>query len=111
MPLRDGGKGIYKTGKWNAQYNPATRNLEIEIVVDSFVLEVPAPAYEKLEGSTREFYFGPVSEDGTRWDVDYTGFLEVYATTESFTKKVLHDPNEPVEETLRFDKVVPEDEQ
>ncbi|MHC5184999.1 MAG: hypothetical protein ACYSPI_12105 [Planctomycetota bacterium] len=106
MPLREGGKGRFKSGQWHAQYNPFTRQLEIEIVIESFSLEIPNPP-EKLEGSVREYYFGPISEDGTRWDVDYTGFLEIYATTEEVNKKPLHNPDEVVEETITFYKVMP----
>jgi hypothetical protein len=101
IPLKDGGKGTFKCGKWHAEYNPATREMEIEIVIEAFTLQMPT---EKLEGSIREYYFGPISEDGTRWDVDYTGFLEIYATTEDFHKKQLHKPDEVVEETTTFFK-------
>lgn len=101
IPLIEGGVGKFTSGKWFASYNPQTRELAVEIVIESFSLVMPR---ESLAGSIREVYIGKISEDGTRWDVDYEGYPYFIVNTSTFKDHVLHRPEEVVEDTLVFTK-------
>lgn len=53
-------------GPCYANYDPATRKLDVTVTVERFVA---GSANGALEGNARYFFTGPVSEDGKEWDV------------------------------------------
>jgi len=83
IPMKMGGKGIYKLGQWAVQYSPETRELVVEVVVDHFHLEMGPSA---LEGNSEDWFIGRVSEDSQTWVAEWTSFPKYIAYTP--------DPNE-----------------
>ena len=67
FPTRFGGKGIFEPGLWTVTYHPESRELAVEVVIEHFLQDV---GNQSIEGSTPELLVGPVSADGSRWDVD-----------------------------------------
>ena len=103
IPMKPGGKGVFKPGKWTVQYLQKQRELIVEIVIDSFRAEL---GDDIVQGSTRDFFIGPVSQDGNLWWVERYTFPEYIADTESYHNyKLPFDPNENPWESLIFEKI------
>ena len=92
------GKSIFKPGKWMVNYDPASRDLSVEVVIEHFHMDLEPG--QSLEGSTTDFLSGPVSQDFSEWEADWynkeklVGFTpertEVPETKEfEFRKKVI----------------------
>lgn len=69
FPARHGGKGIFKPGMWTVQYDPESRELSVEIVVEDFHLDTRGG--NALEGSRTALLIGRVSEDYRVWEADW----------------------------------------
>lgn len=102
LPLKNGGKGVYVPGKWDVTYDNKSRQLGIQITIDSFKMQV---GQQIIEGKTTELFIGTISEDGTCWTADYISYPEYYATTEDGLKHRLMDGEEMMEETIVFKKI------
>ena len=73
------GKSIHKPGKWTVNYDPSSRELSVEVVIEHFHMDLePGQA---LEGSTTDFLAGPVSEDYTVWEADWFSKEKLVAFT------------------------------
>jgi len=94
------GKAVYKLGIWTVQYSPQNRELAIEVVVDDFHVDLGKDA---LEGSSTDFFCGPVTEDGQKWTAEWISFPKYIALTPEPTELPV-DPNETIT-TLIFKKV------
>jgi hypothetical protein len=77
-PMREGGTAVYKLGKWLVEYEPSTRELAVEVVVDHFRVDMK-PNW--LEGSSTDWFVGPVSEDGQSWSAMWSSFPKNIACT------------------------------
>ena len=73
-PMRKGGKSIIEPGPWLVKYNPANRELTVEIVLDHVYMELGDTA---LEGDIKDVFAGPVSEDGNSWKVTWTTYTNL----------------------------------
>lgn len=102
IPLKKNGKGIFVPGKWNASYDPRTRQLGVEINIESFKMQM---GQQIVEGKTKELFIGIISEDGKKWTADYISYPKYYATTEDGKKYQLVNGEEMMEETIVFEKI------
>ena len=103
LPMRYGGKGIFKPGVWTVHYNPANRVLTVEISLKSFYMELGRGI---LEGESTDIFVGPISEDGKIWRVDWTSFPDYTARTAKYPDfKLTEDPNYGVLKTLILEKI------
>ncbi len=106
-PMELGGKGIFKPGLWTVQYLQDQRELIVEIVIDSFHIEL---GENIIKGNTRDFFIGNVSKDGTLWWADRLSYPEYTVDTKKFQNYNLPvDPNENPKESLLFNKIRAED--
>lgn len=98
--LRDGGEAIYKLGRWTVQYTPQNRELAVEVVVDYCRIGI---ADRGLEGSSIDWFVGPVSEDSKTWKAEWFTFPK-YVMLAPEPEPMPFDPNENPIETLIFRK-------
>jgi hypothetical protein len=59
---------VYKSGDWFVQYSPDSRELTVEIVIEYFSAQIGPSA---VEGSTKDYLAGIVSEDATLWYAEW----------------------------------------
>ena len=103
VPMQMGGKGVYKPGLWTVQYSHQQRELIVEIAIDHFRIEL---GDNVIEGRTRDFFVGSVSEDGKSWWADRLSFPEYVVDTEKYHNyKLPFDPKDNPRESLLFQKV------
>jgi hypothetical protein len=101
--MKLGGKGVFEPGIWTVQYLHQQRELIVEIVIENFHTEL---GDEIVRGSTRDFFIGPVSQDGELWWVERYSFPEYVVDTETYHDyKLPFDPNENPRESLIFEKI------
>ena len=102
IPMKLGGKGIFKPGIWTVRYLSKQRELIVEIAIENFHTEL---GDEIVRGSTRDFFVGPVSQDGTLWWVERYSFPEYIVDTDTYHDyKLPFDPNDNPKESLIFEK-------
>ncbi len=102
IPMKLGGKGVFEPGTWTVQYLHKQRELIVEIVIENFHTELNN---EIVRGNTRDFFIGPVSNDGKLWWVERYTFPEYIVDTETYHNyKLPFDPNENPWESLIFEK-------
>jgi hypothetical protein len=74
----EGGAGPVSTefllGPCQAEYDPDTREVTIEVIVDYYKIQSLGTA---LEGSQSDLFKGPVSEDGKTWNAEWLSYLEI----------------------------------
>lgn len=80
VPLINNGKGVYTTGKWTVQYS-LTGDLAVEIVLEHFRAQ---PGKDVLEGSSLDFFVGPVSEDDSEWRAVWSSYPKYKIFTDAF---------------------------
>jgi hypothetical protein len=97
IEMADGSVSTYKAGDCTVFYDPDTRELRVEVIVEEVNI---AFMTERIEGHTKDVFIGTVSEDGTVWKTDWLSFFDL---GERF-------PMEPdaVGEGLVFDKIKPQ---
>lgn len=105
---RGGGRGVFKPGDWSVAYEPSTRVLEVQIVLDHFYMEMDQ---DVVEGSSTDMFTGSVSQDGTEWTAAWYSFPKyiVYLGSTSEQRELPVDPNDNPRDYLVFKKVTPED--
>lgn len=107
VPMKLGGKGVFKPGLWTVQYSQEQRELIVEIAIDHFRVEL---GDNVVHGKTLDFFAGSVSGDGQSWWADRFSFPEYVADTNKYQDYELpFDPNDNPCESLLFLKV-PESE-
>ncbi|MHC4692933.1 MAG: hypothetical protein ACYS67_09335 [Planctomycetota bacterium] len=67
----EGSTGVYILGPCEADYDPQTRELKVMIILEYFRMEMPIGV---LEGSSKDYFSGPVSEDGKVWRVKWLNY-------------------------------------
>jgi hypothetical protein len=100
VPTKKGGKAVYKLGTWTVQYSPDTRELAVEVVVDHLHIDM-GPNW--LEGTTRDWFVGTVSEDWQEWWAQWISFPKYIAYTPE-PGELPVDPNDTITDLL-FKKV------
>lgn len=69
---------VFAMGPCEAEYTPETRILKVKIIVDYYMIKLPAG---ELEGRMEDYFSGPVSEDGKTWKVDWRNYGWVEGAT------------------------------
>ncbi|MFH1371993.1 MAG: hypothetical protein ABII09_12010 [Planctomycetota bacterium] len=62
---------VFVMGPCEARYIPSTRTLKVKIIVDYFIMNIPAG---KIEGRQEDYFEGPISEDGYTWGTQWRSF-------------------------------------
>jgi hypothetical protein len=102
VPVLGGNEAVFRPGLWFVHYTPSTRILTVKITVEDFNF----PAGEgTLTGNCVDIFTGPVSEDGTVWNVTWTNFPDYTGHTKELPnyKLPVLDPNGEVREVV-FEK-------
>ncbi|MBW8042534.1 MAG: hypothetical protein FVQ85_21410 [Planctomycetes bacterium] len=63
--------GVYVLGPCEADYDPQTRQLKVMIILEHFRMELPMGV---VEGSSKDYFSGPVSEDGKFWRAKWLNY-------------------------------------
>lgn len=94
-PLRKDAYGIYFFGPYDVKYNPGTRELSVEIIVDDFHIEMPAMIFD---GNMYDHFIGTVSDDGMTWRGKWYNRIEMpdFGPT---------DPSEIMTKPITFQKI------
>lgn len=96
-PWLNGAKATYILGPCRADYNPQTRQLSLEIIIEYYIINFQDGS---MEGNFQDYLIGPVSEDGLTWKADWTSYGEVIGVGKT-------DPNKVVPKKLVFTKALP----
>ncbi len=80
-----------------ADYDPNTRNLKVQIMLDDFEISLVGGS---ITGRSEDYFEGPVSEDGKTWHADWRGYGYVEGATEPNKAEVDANP-----EKLVFTKI------
>jgi hypothetical protein len=101
--MKLGGKGVFEPGQWTVQYSQEHRKLLVEIAIDHFRVEL---GDNVVQGQTRDFFTGSVSQDGQIWWADHFSFPQYIADTKKHPNyKLAFDPNDNPKESLIFEKI------
>jgi hypothetical protein len=92
---RKGSVATYILGPCEAEYTPATRQLDVTIIIKHFNIDFPNG---QMKGNFVDYLRGPVSEDGKQWTVDWLS----YCTIE---EAIPPDPNKIMPRPLIFKKI------
>jgi len=100
IPMKMGGKGVLQPGQWTLQYDPDTRELSVEVIVEKLHKEVGGGI---LEGSIRDIFIGRISDDYKQWQATWISFPKYVAYIPE-RHELPVDPNDTITELL-FEKV------
>ncbi|MHC4423156.1 MAG: hypothetical protein ACYS0C_02065 [Planctomycetota bacterium] len=67
---------IFDMGPSEVNYTPSTRVLKVEMVMD-YIIKV---SFEEMKGQIKDYFEGPVSEDGRTWEVEWRNYSWVQGT-------------------------------
>jgi len=106
VPMKMGGKGVFKPGEWMVHYVPAGRELTVKISLKNFYVELGESV---LEGKSTDIFAGPISQDGKVWQVDWTSFPYYVARTAEHPSFIMsEDTDYGISKILIFEKVTEE---
>lgn len=102
-PVVGNKEAVFKPGGWFVNYTPSTRILTVQITVEDFNFPMGEGT---LAGNSADIFTGPVSNDGTIWQVTWTHFHDYNVHTKELpnAKLPMRDPEGDVIETV-FEKV------
>jgi hypothetical protein len=80
---------IFHMGPCESRYDPNTRMVRVKIVVDYFIMKIPAG---EIEGRMEDYFEGFVSEDGIRWDTQWYSFKWVKGVAPPNIKEIKANP-------------------
>ena len=101
--MKLGGQGVFEPGPWRVQYSQEPRKLLVEITIEHFRVELGDSV---MQGQTRDFFTGSVSQDGQIWWAERFSFPEYIADTKKYPNyKLAFDPNDNPRDSLIFQKV------
>jgi hypothetical protein len=86
---------VFVMGPCEAQYNKHTRELKVKIILDYFQMVLPQG---QVEGTSNEYFQGPVSADGKTWKADWLNYSWLKGGD-------LPDPNTLQPEPVTFKKI------
>jgi len=102
----EGSYWAFVMGPCEARYIPDTNTIKVKIIVDYFIMKIPAG---EIEGRMEDYFEGTISEDGLNWNSRWRSFSWVKGSTLppiDFIKAnpvllifVKIDPNHPPEQT------------
>ena len=103
IPVRGNKEAVFKPGGWFVNYTPSTRLLTVQITIEDFNFPM---GEDSLTGNSVDIFTGPVSKDGTIWQVTWTSFPDYVGHTRELPNYRLPvmDPNGDVREVV-FEKV------
>ena len=103
IPVLGNKEALFKPGGWFVNYTPSSRLLTVKITIEDFNFPI---GEDSLTGSSVDILTGPVSEDGTIWQVTWTSFPDYVGHTKELPnyKLPVLDPNGDVREVV-FEKV------
>lgn len=78
VSMKKGKKSVITPGQWLVQYSPAESALFVEIVLDSFHIEVGDGT---IDGSSRSLFAGTVDLEANQWSTTWVLFREAIANT------------------------------
>ncbi|UCE99198.1 MAG: hypothetical protein JSV82_08510 [Planctomycetota bacterium] len=64
---------FFVLGPCDVEYNPSTRELNVTVILEHFTMKLPIGT---IEGSSRDYFSGIVSEDGMTWEADWLSYNE-----------------------------------
>ena len=67
----EGSYWAFVMGPCEARYIPDTNTIKVKIVVDYFIIKIPAG---EIEGRMEDYFEGPLSEDGSAWNSHWQSF-------------------------------------
>ncbi len=103
VSTKQGGKGIFESGRWTVQYSSVDRELMVEVILKHFRAQ---NGNQALEGTSKDVFIGPVSEDGQQWTAEWFAFPEYVAFTDIYDNyKLPVDYNDNPRGTLVFKKI------
>lgn len=62
---------LFVLGECESDYNPTTRQLSAKINLEAYEIKMPNDIFR---GKSEDYFEGPVSEDGTTWNVRWRGY-------------------------------------
>jgi hypothetical protein len=92
---RDGVVAAYFLGPCEAVYTPATRQLDVTIILEHFY--VVFPTYQ-IDGNCVDYLKGPVSQDGKQWKVNWFSYGAIEGAEQP-------DPNMVKPKFITFTKI------
>jgi len=69
--IEEGTFAFFVMGDCEADYDAADRQLKVKIMMDSYEIKTSVGS---LTGRSEDYFEGPVSEDGTLWQVRWRGY-------------------------------------
>lgn len=84
--MKADGQSTLEPGTWFVEYHKESRELAVEIVIDSFRIEMGSGA---LRGSSIDRLVGTVSEDDGFWHASWSSYPTYIVDTERFSGKQL----------------------
>jgi len=79
VPMLEDALSTYEPGTWTLEYNVATRDLTLEIVLKRFHVELGKT--QRIDGHSTDIFSGRVSDDFQRWPAQWVSFPKYQATT------------------------------
>lgn len=67
----EGTFALFVMGPCEADYGPQTRQLDVKIIIDHYLMKLPNG---ELEGKQEDYFRGKVSEDGKTWNVEWVSY-------------------------------------
>ncbi len=101
VPLKDGGTGTYELGQWTLYYSAQNGNMTLEVIIDGLNLVMEDFG---IKGTSRDVFFGPVSEDATEWQAEWFSFPDHVAYGDGENIQFSFDPNKNPVDVLTFTK-------
>jgi hypothetical protein len=110
-PMVDNGTAVIVPGKWFVEYDAKSRQITIEINLDSYDLNI---GQNNISGSSRDVFSGTIPEPGQiKWSLNWLMFPENYVTTADGQFVNHHLPvtdDERDQGMIEFVKLRPKDE-
>jgi hypothetical protein len=100
-PLDKGGQAVYKLGQWTVQYSPNTRELAVEVVLESLHYDFGSKG---LTGQGSNWLVGPVAKDSQTWEAEWHALMEYTAISGSTEKEFPLKPGDDALHILIFEK-------
>ena len=85
----------YFLGPCEANYTPATRQLNVSIIIEYFYIDYPTG---RVTGSFSDYLRGPVSQNGKKWKARWLSYLTIDGAEPP-------DPNKIRPKTITFSKI------
>lgn len=103
VAMKGDGQSVLEPGTWYVEYHKESRELAVEIVIDSFRIEIGTGV---VRGSSIDQLVGTVSEDEGLWHASWSSYPTYIVDTEKFSGKQLDtNPADTPEMQLKFIKM------